>query len=205
MSEAGEAAIPGESTSEISSTALRVAGVAMFPLFTAIAAQVAFPVPPWGIPFTLQSLAVVMCALCLGPKLGAAAMLLYVGAGAIGVPVFSNEGAGLGVILGQNGGYIAGFILCQPVITSIIRRRDGTIRGWGALALSVIAGHMVIFAIGVPVLYFVRNADGSLAPTTWVSAIRYGFVVFVPAMLVKAAIAVWLGRVAAPWAARRVW
>ena len=204
MTDAGEAAIPSEQTGEISAAWLRAAGVAMFPLFIGLSAQVAFPIPPWGVPFSLQSLAVVLAALCLGPKLGTLSLLLYVGAGAIGAPVFSEGRAGLAVVLGQTGGYIAGFILCQPVIAAIIRRDDGTIRGWGAMALAVIAGHAVIFAIGVPVLYFVRNSDPDTA-STWGEVLWNGMVVFLPGMVIKAAIAVWLGRIAAPWAARRIW
>lgn len=196
--------VTGEVDAAIAHATLRIAGVVLFPLFIGLCAQVAFPIPPWGVPFSLQSLAVVLAALCLGPKLGVLSVLLYVAAGAFGVPLFSEGRAGLAVVLGQTGGYIAGFVLCQPVITAIIRRADGTIRGWGAMAIAVVAGHGVIFAIGLPVLYFVRNSDPNTA-STWGSVLWNGMVVFLPGMVIKAAIAVWLGMIAAPWAARRIW
>lgn len=176
-----------------------------FTLLTALSAQVAIPMPPLGVPQTLHTLAVILAALCLGPRLGMASMGLYALVGAIGVPVFAGGNAGMATILGQTGGYILGFIACQPVVTSIVRRKDGSIRGWGALIAATLAGHGVIFALGVPWLYVVRNADPALEAITISQAVYGGFVVFIPGMLVKSALAVWIGRLAVPWAARRFW
>ncbi len=189
----------------LSRTQTRVLAVGFFTLLTALSAQVYVPLPPYGVPHTLHTLVVVLAALCLGPKLGMASMGLYVLVGAIGVPVFAKGNAGVVTILGQTGGYIVGFIACQPVVRSIVRRKDGSIRGWLALITAVLAAHAVIFALGVPWLYVVHNADAALDPTTWGKAIHGGFVVFIPAMLIKSALAVWIGRVVAPWASRRIW
>jgi len=185
-------------------TLLRVGGVALFPFLVALGAHVAFPLPPLGVPFSLQTLAVVLAALCLGPKRGMLAMAIYLVAGIIGVPLFGEGEAGMAVLLGQTGGYIVGFIAAQPVITRLVRRGDGGIRGWAGLALSVIAGHAVIFLVGVPWLYVVRSLDPESA-VTWGQALWGGMVIFLPGMVIKAALAVWIGRLAAPWAARRIW
>ena len=182
---------------------LRLTGMVLFPLFVALSARVAFPVPPLGVPFSLQTLAVVLSALVLGPKVGAISMLIYVLAGVIGVPLFAEGDRGWAVILGQTGGYLLGFVACQPVITSIIRRKDRSIRGWGAMITAILAGHAVIFVLGVPWLYVVNNAGDETF--TWWTAIYGGMLVFLPAMVVKAAVAVWLGRLAAPWASSRIW
>ena len=56
-------------------------------------AQIAIPIPGTPVPFTLQPLAVVLAGLCLGPVAGAASMVLYLLAGALGAPVFSPIGA----------------------------------------------------------------------------------------------------------------
>ncbi len=178
--------------------ALRAAGVLLFAWFTFLGAQVAIPLPPDGVPMTFQTLAVVLAALCLGPRLGMASMAVYLAAGIAGAAVFSGGGAGAAAIFGQTGGYLVGFLLCQPVITAIIRRRDGSIRGWGAMILAVLAGHLVIFAVGVPWLAAVRGF--SLG-----RAIQGGFLPFIPGLIVKTALAVYLGRLAAPWASRRIW
>ena len=182
----------------------RLGGVVFFTLFVGLGAQVSVPMPPFGIPQTLQTLAVVLSAMCLGPRLGMASMALYAVSGVLGAGLFADGEAGLGVLLGQTGGYIVGFALCQPVIVRVIRRRDGSIRGWGAMFLSGIAGHVVIFAIGVPWLYYVRAMDAG-AVISWRDAWWYGCVVFLPNMVLKSAVAMVIGMYAAPWAARRFW
>ncbi|MEQ9096867.1 MAG: biotin transporter BioY [Phycisphaerales bacterium] len=173
-------------------------GVPSFALLTAFGAHVAVPLPPDGVPMTLQTLFVVLAALCLGPRAGSMSMLLYIGAGVVGVPLFAEESVGLGVILGQTGGYIVGFLACQPVVGMIVKDRNGMPRGWLAIVLAVLAAHMVVFAIGVPWLAIVR--DFSLG-----RAIEGGMVPFLPGMVIKSVIAVLVGLAVAPWCVRRVW
>ena len=173
-------------------------GIPGFALLTALGANVYVPLPPDGVPMTLQTLFVVLAAICLGPRAGAASMLLYVAAGAVGVPLFAQGEVGLAVILGQTGGYIVGFVLCQPVVGLIVRRPDGLPRGWLALIAGVLAAHAVVFAVGVPWLAIVRGFPLE-------RAIEGGLVPFLPGMVVKSAIAVLIGLVVAPWCVRRVW
>ena len=173
-------------------------GIPGFALLTALGANVYVPLPPDGVPMTLQTLFVVLAAICLGPRAGAASMLLYVVAGAVGVPLFAEGEVGLTVILGQTGGYIVGFVLCQPVVGLIVRRRDGLPRGWLAIVAGVVAAHAVIFALGVPWLAIVRGF-------TLARAIEGGLIPFLPGMVVKSAIAVLIGLLVAPWCVRRVW
>ncbi len=199
---------PSESITDTSAqqrAALRWLAVPTFTLLTAIASQIAIPTQPLGVPITLQSLAVVLCALALGPKLGAASMALYIATGALGVAVFGEGHAGLATILGQTGGYILGFLLAQPVAHLIIRRPDKTIRGWGAILAAAIAVHLVIFAIGVPWLYAVRTLDPDTDPITVRNAVHYGFVVFIPGMILKSIIATLIARWTLPHIAHRIW
>ena len=190
-----------------SNALLGVAGALLFAGLTAVGAQVNIPLPPFGVPMTLQTLFVVLAAVCLGPRFGSLAMLAYIGAGAIGVPVFSEGNAGLLTIFGQTGGYILGFVACQPVVRAITHRRDRAVREPLApfLALACLAAHAVIFLIGVPWLYVVRAMDSGLEPITWSAAIHGGFVVFIPAMFVKCAMAYVIGLWAVPFAERRGW
>lgn len=189
--------------------ALRAFGVVLFPLLMALTSQtqiwpwLAIPLPPYGVPMTLQTLWVLLCALSIGPRWGMISMLGYLVVGAIGVPLFSDGESGLATILGQTGGYLVGFAACQPVIGAIVRRRDGGVRGWGAMIVAVLAGHGVIFLFGVPWLYIVRVLDGG--EITVAQALHGGFVVFIPAMLLKSGIAVLIGRWAAPWASKGIW
>lgn len=196
---------------------LRLLGVPTSALLISLGAHVAIPVDPYGVPITLQTLAVVLTALCLGPRFGPMGVLVYMLAGAIGVPVFSGGEAGLHVIFGLTGGYIIGFLICQPVVTAFIRAKDGTVRGWGAIIAGTLLGHLVIFAVGVPWLYLVLNSDPDTA-ATWLGSGRTfcgfipadgvlygGFVRYLPGMVLKCAIAVLIARWACPWAMRKVW
>ena len=177
---------------------LRVAGVGGFALLTGLSAHVAIPLPPDGVPQTLQTLVVVLAALCLGPKLGSASMLLYLLIGVMGASVFAGGEAGFAKILGQSGGFLIGFLLCQPVITAFIRDRHGNVRGWGAMLAGILLGHFVIFGIGVPWLQAVRGFG-------FERALQGGFYPFIPGMIVKTGLSLMIGLKVAPWAMRKVW
>lgn len=179
--------------------------VPTFALLTTLGAQVAIPIPPLGVPQTLQTLVVLLCAMTLGPRLGTLSMAFYVVAGVVGVPLFADGEAGWLTVFGQTGGYLLGFVACQPVAHAIIRRHDGSLRGWGAVVLAGLAVHAVVFAIGVPWLYAVRRIDPQAADLTVWQTVFGGFLVFVPGTVLKVAIATVLGRTLLPEVARTVW
>ena len=198
-----------EARPEVVPVGWRVAGMIGFPLLAALTSQthlwvwLAIPIEPFGVPMTLQSLWVVLSALCIGPRFGTLAFLGYLLVGVLGVPLFAEGNYGVATLLGQTGGYLVGFVLCQPVVAWVVRRRDGTVRGWGALIVATLACHAVIFAIGVPWLWVVHQIDG--LGTTVMQAIDGGFVMFLPGMLVKCALAVLIGLALVPYAARKIW
>ena len=65
---------------------------------------------PTAVPFTLQTFAVFFVLLSLGGERGTIATLVYVLLGAVGVPVFAGFSGGIGVLFGNTGGYIIGFL-----------------------------------------------------------------------------------------------
>ena len=65
---------------------------------------------PTAVPFTLQTFAVFFVLLALGGERGTIATLVYVLLGAVGVPVFAGFSGGIGVLFGNTGGYIIGFL-----------------------------------------------------------------------------------------------
>lgn len=80
-------------------------------LFAALIAAGAFlriPIPV--VPFTLQYLFTMLAGLLLGPRLGAAAVGVYIVLGLAGLPVFT-QGGGPGYIFQPTFGYIIGFAL----------------------------------------------------------------------------------------------
>lgn len=183
-------ATPSAINLSIPQTRLKVLAVISGAMATALAAQIAIPLPPFGIPLTLQTLAVCLTALALGPRLGMASMALYMVLGAIGLPVFAESSGGFSYIYGQTGGYLLGFFLAQPLINLIATTKIR--RPWLAVAAAVLAGHALIFAIGVPWLFISRTLFLD-SPITLSAAWYFGCIVFLPGMVIKAAIASILG------------
>jgi biotin transport system substrate-specific component len=132
------------SRSRVSDVTLVFAGV----LLTAVAAQIQIPAFP--VPFTFQTLAVLLIGATYGASRGAATMAVYALVGVLGAPVFSNASSGIEVILGARGGFIIGFIFAAALIGKLAEMN------WSSVAFKMFASwilsSLVIYAIGVPVL-----------------------------------------------------
>ncbi len=74
-----------------------------------VLSQIAFPMPS-GVPLTLQTFAVALCADLGGLKKGFPAVFIYLLLGAFGLPVFSHLRGGLGMLFGVTGGFLWGFL-----------------------------------------------------------------------------------------------
>ena len=95
---------------EMTAAKIRTRDVAYIAIFTALMAVCSWISIPTAIPFTLQTMAVFLAVGLLGGKRGTLAVTAYVLLGAVGAPVFANFSGGIGILLGQTGGYILGFI-----------------------------------------------------------------------------------------------
>ena len=69
-----------------------------------------FSVPIGPVPVTGGTLTVFLTAYLLGPWRGLAATAVYLLAGFVGLPVFSNYMGGAGRLLGPTGGYLVGYL-----------------------------------------------------------------------------------------------
>lgn len=76
----------------------------------AIMAQIQIPLP-FGVPFTMQTFALLLTGFILGSRKGTIATIIYVFLGAIGVPVFAGFAGGFQMITGPLGGFILSFPL----------------------------------------------------------------------------------------------
>ncbi len=114
------------------------------------AARLSYNLPPGPVPVTLQSLAVLLAGSILGPGRAVLAVLIYIAAGAAGLPVFAGGHGGWHRITGPTGGYLLGF-LPATLLTGwlAVRASDRTYRG--ALA-TLLGGHALIFLFGVSLL-----------------------------------------------------
>ena len=121
---------------------------------TGIAAQIAVLLPFTPVPLSLQTLTVLLAGAALGPMRGGAAMGLYLAAGMLGVPWFSEQRSGWEF---ASFGYIVGFVLAAAVVGAFARRgADRTFLGTTGL---MVAGNLLIYAVGVPWLAFSVSAD----------------------------------------------
>jgi biotin transport system substrate-specific component len=144
----------------------------------ALAAQFALPIPGTPVPLTLQPLLVVLAGLLLGPADAAAAMVLYLVAGAAGLPVFAPMGApGLARLLGPTGGYL----LAYPVAAAVAGRLGAGRDAFTTRALAAMAGILVIYLGGLAQLSVI---SGSVT-----TAALLGVLPFVAADAVKALVA----------------
>jgi biotin transport system substrate-specific component len=109
----------------------------------AILARFSTPLPFTPVVLTLSNLGVLFIALTLGSRRAAAAMLLYLAEGAMGLPVFSNGSIG---ILGPTGGYLMAYPLAAFAAGWIAERGN---RNLLRMSVAAIAGELVLFAGGI--------------------------------------------------------
>jgi biotin transport system substrate-specific component len=75
-----------------------------------------------GVPFSLQTFAVLLAGACLGPLRGFLAVALYLAGGAMGLPIFSGGAAGAGHFTGVTGGYLVAFPLAAALCGFLVQR-----------------------------------------------------------------------------------
>ena len=126
---------------------LTVVGALGFAMALAAASQVAIPLAGTPVPITLQPLVVVLAGLWLGPTAGAMSMVLYLVAGAAGLPVFAPMGApGLARLLGPTGGYLLAYPVAAFVAGSLASGTAGFARRFAAAAAGMLAIYVGGFA-----------------------------------------------------------
>ncbi len=138
---------------------------------------------PLGVPITLQTLGVMLAGCLLGPRLALRALLLFLAAVAIGLPLLSGGRGGPGVFMAPS----AGYLLAWPVgalVTGLVMHAlpGGSPRriALAAFVASVLGGLLVIHAGGV--LGLMAIAGMSLKQAV------IGTSIFVPGDLIKCAL-----------------
>ena len=169
-----------------------VARAALFAALLGASAFVSFPNPfSPGVPVTLQVLVVFLAGIFLGPVWGAASMVLYLVAGAAGVPIFSGGSSGIGVLLGPTGGYLWSYPMAAAAVGALVHGgfdlRNPRDVGVGRLVGAMVLGTALIYAMGVVGLMLVVR----MGP---VEAFVAGAAAFVPAEAFKIAAAVGIVR-----------
>jgi len=141
-----------------------------------ISAYISIPLPITSVPFTLQSLFLMVIALSMPISISFPSVGLYLLLGAIGLPVFSNGTSGLIVLFGPTGGYLFGFLLSTLVIGYIKEKLEYF---FGYLFASILGGIGIVYALGVLGLMLVLGISFDKAMTI-------GVIPFLPLDLIKA-------------------
>ncbi len=147
-------------------------GAVVFAIATAISAKIQVSLPLTPVPFTFQPLMVLLAGGLLGARLGAASQVLYLAAGALGIPAFAF-GGGAAYLLGPTGGYLLAYPLAAAVVGALVR--PGVLR----TLLGMLAGLAVIYAGGIAWLAVLFGGGAVFA---------LGLEPFILADLVKAAL-----------------
>lgn len=159
---------------------------------TSLLAQVAVGYP---VPFTLQTLSVLLVGTTLGPLRGAVSMGLYLALGLAGLPVFAplSDGShltGLTALGAPSFGYIVGFVVAAAVVGGLAQLEWD--RKFLKMLVTFFVGSLVIYAFGVPWLAVSLGVDFG-------TALGVGLVPFLIGDAVKAIVAgavlpvAWLG------------
>ena len=138
-------------------TRLSAIGVVGFAVALAAASQIAVPLPGTPVPITFQPLLVVLAGMMLGPTLGATSMLLYLAAGAAGLPVFSPFGApGLLRFVGPTGGFLIAFPAAAFVAGFVAQRYPSLLGRW----VGGMTGIALLFVGGITQLTILTGSLG---------------------------------------------
>jgi biotin transport system substrate-specific component len=129
-------------TTDSSRPLVQLFWVGLFAVGTMLSAR--FEIPHQPVPYTLQTLMVLLSGAFLGPRNGMLSQLAYIAAGILGAPVFAGGAAGIARILGPSGGYILSFPLAAALVGYLVSRRHSLMQ----VALSMAAGLTVVFALG---------------------------------------------------------
>ncbi|MCM1008709.1 MAG: biotin transporter BioY [Ruminococcus flavefaciens] len=154
-------------------------------MLTAVMAVCSWISVPAEIPFTLQTFAVFCAIGLLGGRNGLFSILVYILLGAIGIPVFAGPSGGIGIILGNTGGYIVGFIFIA-LICWLTEKLFGN--GLIVRIISMLIGLAVLYAFGTAwfmFLYTKNTGDVSL-----IQVMKWCVTPFVIPDLLKLALAV---------------
>lgn len=125
-----------------------------------VSAWITVPVGP--VPFTLQTMVLVLLLLLLPARQALISIFGYVALGTIGLPVFSGMAGGLAKVMGPTGGFIAGWCVGALFVVALFKvwrepqgRLMHTVRIYAAALLFLLSSYVC----GWAQLMVVANLD----------------------------------------------
>ena len=164
---------------------------ALFAALISVGAYLAIPIG--SVPITLQNLFILTAGFLGGRRIGFSAVFLYLLAGAVGLPVFSNGTGSLAHFFGPTGGYLLSYLpavyisgLSTDLGVTLSRKGTDSYKPFIYVSLLCMGGLLatvIVYAIGVPWLKVVLGMD-------WGKAIAIGVTPFILGDLLKAIAAI---------------
>ncbi|MDY4592001.1 MAG: biotin transporter BioY [Eubacteriales bacterium] len=165
-------------------TTMTTKNIASIGLMTAVLCLLGPISLPIGlVPITLGTLGIYLTAYLLGWKKGVLCTIIYLLLGMVGVPVFSNFGAGLAKLVGPTGGYLIGYIPMSFIIGFFA---DKFRNNKPMQLLGMILATIVLYAIGTAWL-------SVAAKLTFAKALAAGVTPFIVGDAIKIVMAMILG------------
>ena len=170
------------SAAATTSLARRIVAASWKPVLFAVlmwlsAAAGEIPIPGTPVPITLQTFVMMLAGLMLSWRQAGSAVVLYLAAGAAGLPVFAG-GASTAALFGPSAGFLIGF-LPAVIVTALLRgkaRLDSAphaaltaVRYFGA---SLAGNLVVLYLFGITIQSMVMHV-----PFTTVAIASMGFVI----------------------------
>lgn len=144
---------------------LDLAYIGMFVALITICSWISIPLT---VPVTLQTFAVFAAVAMLGLWRGMAAVVVYILLGAVGAPVFAGFSGGFGILLGNTGGYIIGFVFSALIAGGIMKKFGKKIF---IMAAAMVLGLLACYAFGTAWFMYVysdaNGAIGLMATLSW--------------------------------------
>ena len=160
--------------------------VALFAVLIAICSWISVPAT---VPFTLQTMGVFLAVGILGGRRGTLSVLVYILLGAIGLPVFAGFTGGVGILLGNTGGYIIGFLFSALIMWGIERLAGNSL---AVQAVSMLIGLLVCYAFGT--LWFLYLYNKNNDPVSIAVVLGWCVIPFIIPDLIKIALSLVISR-----------
>jgi len=145
---------------------------ALFAALTAIGAFISIPMP--FVPVTMQTVFVSFAAIFLGPRYGALSQIVYISIGLLGIPVFT-KGGGPSYIFQPSFGFLIGFVFAAYTMGRLMEIFQEP--SFKNIFICALCGQIVIYAAGMPYLYFINNMYLNI-PITFSKLIYSAFALF---------------------------
>ena len=125
----------------------------MFVVLIAIGANITSMIPGLvvgGVPITLQTFFAILAGLILGGRLGVLTTSAYTFIGLVGIPVFAQFSAGLGILFKPTFGFILSYILVAFVVGKMVAKKSNV----SSFIIAALVGTVINYVIGTNWMYF---------------------------------------------------